>query len=53
MLITLIQKEILHHILSVRFVALLLIVFCSFHSPYILITAVNYQESIKLGCRNR
>ena len=55
MLITLIQKEIMHHILSVRFVALLLM--CLLLIPLTLYinyrnylqNQVNYQESIKLS----
>ena len=55
MLITLIQKEIMHHILSVRFVALLLmcllLVPLTLHINYrnYLQSQVNYQESIKLS----
>ena len=55
MLLTLIQKEIMHHILSVRFVALLLM--CLLLIPLTLYinyrnylqNQVNYQESIKLS----
>ena len=55
MLMTLIQKEIMHHILSVRFVALLLmcllLVPLTLHISYrnYLQDQVNYQESIKLS----
>ena len=55
MLMTLIQKEIMHHILSVRFVALLLmcllLVPLTLHINYrnYLQNQVNYQESLKLS----
>ena len=55
MLMTLIQKEIMHHILSVRFVALLvmclLLVPLTLHINYrnYLQNQANYQESIKLS----
>lgn len=55
MLMTLIQKEIMHHILSVRFVALLvmclLLVPLTLHINYrnYLQNQVNYQESVKLS----
>ena len=55
MLMTLIQKEMMHHILSVRFVALLvmclLLVPLTLHINYrnYLQNQVNYQESIKLS----
>ena len=55
MLITLIQKEIMHHILSVRFVALLLmcllLIPLTLHINYrnYLQNQVNYQESIKFS----
>ena len=55
MLMTLIKKEIMHHILSVRFVALLvmclLLVPLTLHINYrnYLQNQVNYQESIKLS----
>ena len=55
MLTTLIQKEMMHHILSVRFVALLvmclLLVPLTLHINYrnYLQNQVNYQESIKLS----
>ena len=55
MLITLIQKEMMHHILSVRFVALLLmcllLIPLTLHINYrnYLQNQVNYQESIKLS----
>ena len=55
MLLTLIQKEIMHHILSVRFVALLLmcllLIPLTLHINYrnYLQNQVNYQESIKLS----
>ena len=55
MLMTLIQKEVMHHILSVRFVALLvmclLLVPLTLHINYrnYLQNQVNYQESIKLS----
>ena len=55
MLMTLIQKEIMHHILSIRFVALLLmcllLVPLTLHINYrnYLQTQVNYQESVKLS----
>ena len=54
MLITLIQKEIMHHLLSVRFVALilmcLLLIPLNFHINYqnYLQRQVDYQEAIKL-----
>ena len=55
MLMTLIQKEMMHHILSVRFVALLLMCLLLVpltlhinHRNY-LQNQVNYQESIKLS----
>ncbi|RKU39145.1 hypothetical protein C6496_02650, partial [Candidatus Poribacteria bacterium] len=55
MLMTLIQKEIMHHILSVRFVALLLM--CLLLVPLTLSTnyrnyrqnLVDYQEAVKLA----
>ena len=55
MLITLIQKEVMHHILSVRFVALLLM--CLLLVPLTLSTSyrnyqqnlVDYQEAVKLA----
>ena len=55
MLMTMIQKEITHHILSVRFVALL--VMCLLLVPLILSTnyrnyrqnLVDYQEAVKLA----
>ena len=55
MLITLIQKEMMHHILSIRFVALLvmclLLVPLTLHINYrnYLQNQVNYQESLKLS----
>ena len=55
MLITLIQKEMMHHILSVRFVALLvmclLLVPLTLHINYrnYLQNQVNYKESLKLS----
>ena len=55
MLMTLIQKEIMHHILSIRFVALLLmcllLVPLTLHINYrnYLQNQVNYQESVKLS----
>ncbi len=55
MLMTLIQKEMMHHILSVRFVALLvmclLLVPLTLHINYrnYLQNQINYQESIKLS----
>ena len=55
MLMTLIQKEIMHHILSVRFVALLLmcllLIPLTLHINYrnYLQNQVNYQESIKFS----
>ena len=55
MLMTLIQKEMMHHILSVRFVALLvmclLLVPLTLHINYrnYLQNQVNYQESLKLS----
>ena len=55
MLLTLIQKEMMHHILSVRFVALLLmcllLIPLTLHINYrnYLQNQVNYQESIKLS----
>ena len=55
MLLTLIQKEMMHHILSVRFVALLLmcllLIPLTLHINYrnYLQNRVNYQESIKLS----
>ena len=55
MLMTLIQKEIMHHLLSVRFIALLLmcllLVPLTLHINYrnYLQNQVNYQESIKLS----
>ena len=55
MLMTLIQKEMMHHILSVRFVALLLmcllLVPLTLHISYrnYLQNQVNYQESLKLS----
>ena len=55
MLMTLIQKEIMHHILSVRFVALLvmclLLVPLTLHINYrnYLQNRVNYEASIKLS----
>ena len=55
MLMTLIQKEMMHHILSVRFVALLLmcllLIPLTLHINYrnYLQNQVNYQESIKLS----
>ena len=55
MLMTLIQKEIMHHILSVRFVALLLmcllLVPLTLHINYhnYLQNQINYQESVKLS----
>ncbi|MDE0681271.1 MAG: hypothetical protein OXI63_00030 [Candidatus Poribacteria bacterium] len=55
MLTTLIQKEMMHHILSVRFVALLvmclLLVPLTLHINYrnYLQNQVNYQESLKLS----
>ena len=55
MLMTLIQKEIMHHLLSVRFVALLLmcllLVPLTLHINYrnYLQNQVNYQEAIKLS----
>ncbi len=55
MLMTLIQKEIMHHILSVRFIALLLmcllLVPLTLHINYrnYLQNQINYQESIKLS----
>ena len=55
MLLTLIQKEIMHHILSVRFVALLLmcllLIPLTLHINYrnYLQNQVNYQESLKLS----
>ncbi len=55
MLMTLIQKEMMHHILSVRFIALLLmcllLVPLTLHINYrnYLQNQINYQESIKLS----
>jgi len=55
MVMTLIRKEIMHHILSVRFVALLLmcllLVPLTLHINYrtYLQNQINYQESIKLS----
>ena len=55
MLITLIQKEMMHHILSIRFVALLvmclLLVPLTLHINYrnYLQNQINYQESLKLS----
>ena len=55
MLLTLIQKEVMHHILSVRFVALLvmclLLVPLTLHINYrnYLESQINYQESLKLS----
>ena len=58
MLTTLIQKEIMHHILSVRFVALLLmcllLIPLTLHINYrnYLQNQVNYQESLKLSAES-